>query len=156
MEDQHASTAQRLAQAEAWGRSLEQVVSNVQEDLRRMREAAAAMEERYPSHEAVLAEDRAYEAALAENRALLEARWRLIHRLEMPDGPRLLRMVLPALRMVRRLLRRGHRDAALPPNLVGPQPRLPAPAANPADERLGRSIENALITLALRGGQHRP
>jgi hypothetical protein len=46
------------------------------------------MEERYAVHEAVL----------DENRALLEARWRLMHRLEMPDGPRLLRMVLPALR----------------------------------------------------------
>jgi FkbM family methyltransferase len=146
-------TAQRLAAAEAWGRSLEEVVLNVQGELSRMRDTAAAMEERY----ALMDERYAlHEAALAENRALLEARWRLIHRLEMPDGPRLVRMVLPALRMVRRLLRRGHRDAALPPNLVSPQPRLPAPAANPADERLGRSIENALITLALRGGQHRP
>ena len=138
-------TAQRLAQSEAWGRSLEEVVFSVQEELRRMREAAAAMEERYAVHEAVL----------DENRALLEARWRLMHRLEMPDGPRLLRMVLPALRAVRRLMRRGRGPDDLPLNLASHQRALPTAVPYTVDERLGRSIESALLTLALRGGQHR-
>lgn len=138
-------TMQRLAQSEAWGRSLEEVVLNVQEELRRMKEATAAMAERYAAHEALL----------AENRALLEARWRLMHRLEMPDGPRLLRMVLPALRAVRRLVRRGRGPDDLPPNLGSHPTALPAAVPHTANERLGRSIENALLTLALRGGQHR-
>jgi hypothetical protein len=138
-------TAQRLAQSEAWGRSLEAVVFSAQEELRRVRDAAGETEAR----------DAAYEALVAENRALLEARWRLIHRLEMPDGPRLLRMVLPALRAVRRLVRRGRGHATLPPDLGSHPPILPAPAPSTAYERLGRSVESALITLALRGGQQR-
>ena len=131
-------TTQRLTQSEAWGRSLEEVVFNVQEELRRMREAYAA-----------------HEALLAENRALLEARWRLMHRLEMSDGPRLLRMVLPALRAVRRLMRPGRGQDALPFNLSRYQSALPTAVPDTVDERLGRSIESALLTLALRGGQHR-
>jgi hypothetical protein len=133
-------TAQRLAQSEAWGRSLEEVVFSVQEELRRRREHAV--------HEAV-------GAVLDENRALLEARWRLIHRLEMADGPRLLRMVLPALRAVRRLMRRGRGPDDLPLNLASHQRALPTAVPYTVDERLGRSIESALLTLALRGGQHR-
>jgi FkbM family methyltransferase len=131
-------TAQKLAQSEAWGRSLEQVVLTVQEELRRVRAAI-------PAHEALL----------AQNRALLEARWRLIHRLEMADAPRLLRMVLPALRVVRRLMRRGSSPEDRPSHLGTPPASLPPGSANSADERLGRSIEGALVTLALRGGQDR-
>lgn len=131
-------TAQKLAQSEAWGRSLEQVVLTVREELHRVRAAI-------PAHEALL----------AENRALLEARWRLIHRLEMADAPRLLRMVLPALRVVRRLMRLGRSPEVMPAHLGAPPAALPAGSVNSADERLGRSIEGALVTLALRGGQHR-
>ena len=138
-------TAQRLAQLEAWGRSLEEVVLNVQEELHQIREVAAGMKQR----------DAAHEALLAENRALREAHWRLTHRLEMPDGPRLLRMVLPALRGVRRLMRRGRGPDDVPPNLGGYPTALPSAGPHSADERLGRSIESALLTLALRGGQHR-
>lgn len=144
--------AQRLAQSEAWGRSLEQVILTVRQELHRIREAEAA-------HEALLTENRALltenGALLADNHALLEARWRLIHRLEMPDAPRLLRMVLPALRMVRRLMRPGRRPADMPPHPVAAPATLPAASTDSADQRLCRSIEGALLTLALRGGQHR-
>lgn len=135
--------AQRLAQSEAWGRSIEEVVFSVQEELRRMKETAAVMEERYAAHEALR----------AENRAMLEARWRLIHQLEMPDGPRLLRMVLPALRLARRLMRRGSGPDAMPSDLGSYSSLLPMTAPNTADERLSRSVESALLTLALRGGR---
>jgi FkbM family methyltransferase len=127
-------TAQRLAQSEAWGRSLEAVVLNLQGELRRLTEMAAVKEERYAAH---------------------EARWQLIHRLEMPDGPRLLRMVLPALRAVRRLTRRVRGQDNLPPNLGSHLTVLPEAMPRTADQRLARSIETALLTLALRGGQHR-
>lgn len=130
-------TAQRLAQAQAWGRSLEEVVLNVQEELRRTREAVAA-----------------HDALLAENRALLEARWRLMHRLEMPDGPRLLRVVLPALRAIRRLMRRGRTSDDLPPNLSGHPSTSTVP--HTTNRCLDRSIASALLTLALRGSQRQP
>jgi FkbM family methyltransferase len=141
----HHQMAQELARAEARARSLEAVVLSVQEELRRVQEAPALAQDR----------DAAYAAVIAEHRALLEARWRLIHRLEMPDGPCLLRIVLPALRVVRRIMRRGRGPDTLPADVLGPAPLLATPAHNVPDGRLARSIENALITLAMRSGQGR-
>lgn len=60
---------------------------------------------RIPALEALLSEAQAVAAAERQ------ARWRLVHRLEMPDAPRLLRCVLPALRLMRRLTRGRLPDA---------------------------------------------
>ena len=151
-----AATAERLAQSEARRLSLEEVVLRAQDELRHEREAAATMAERYvPLEERYASLARAYEDLLAQRRTLLEAHWRLVHRLEMPDGPRLLRLVLPGLRIIRRLMRRGRGLDDLPPNL-GQSTALPValPTAVPraSGEPLARSVETALLTLALRDG----
>ncbi len=154
-----AATAERLAQSEARRLSLEEVVLRAQDELRQEREAAATMAERYvPLEERYASLARAYEDLLAQRRTLLEAHWRLVHRLEMPDGPRLLRLVLPGLRIIRRLMRRGRGLDDLPPNL-GQSTALPValPTAVPraSGEPLARSVETALLTLALRNGPPR-
>lgn len=141
----HEAT-QRLARSEAWGRSLEADLLKAYDDLDRAWADADAMQARYASLE------QAHAILQTEMRALLKERWRLTHRLEMPSGPRLLRMVLPPLRVIRRLVRRGRGPDSMPSDLASFD--MPAPPPTDAgDHRLERSIEAALLTLALRRGQ---
>lgn len=130
--------APRLTRAEALERALEADLLRIQRNLHGMTPEEEATQARCAALE------HAYQILHAEKCALVEARWRLIHRLEMPDGPRLLRLVLPVLRMVRRLMHSG---------LPEPPASTPVPPPNSTDLRLAQSVEAALLTLALRGGQ---
>ncbi|MDO9714045.1 FkbM family methyltransferase [Paracraurococcus lichenis] len=110
-------------------------------------------------------------AARAEAHALLAERWRLTNRLEIENGPRVLTALLPLARVLRRIAWRGRIPApVIPPeieHLVGMAPSAstppPAPVSAPPggpdighaastgnDPRLARSVETALLTIALR------
>lgn len=81
--------------------------------------------------EAYLAERRvrALESMLSAEQ---KARWRLVHRLEMPEGPRLLRLVLPGLRLLRRLMH-------------GRLPELPAKFASTPERLMMTAADHGAI-----------
>ncbi|WP_169747558.1 FkbM family methyltransferase [Belnapia moabensis] len=199
-----ASLEQGLAQVRDHAEALEQALQQAQRDLKRTRIAhaaeaacAAAYAHQVAEQQAELAQHAervsdlttalaATDAQLAdteaERRRLAAERWRLVQDLRMPAGPRILQLILPAARLVRRLAWAGRVPAASPPpdiavlvkphsspaaerrpsqdQFKAPTPSVtdapPAPAAatdREVNPQLARSVEAALLTLTLRGGQ---